>query len=177
MNLTCPNPENINPLQAGGFILTIDKLPDVSLFAQEASIPGFSLPTASQSSPFVNMNHAGDKISFNPLDIRFIIDANMKNYKAIDNWMRGLGFPESNSEYTGFLTEQARRMGGLSEQAKTVSDGSLFVIGSNQTPIQTISFIDLVPTSISGVPFSTNYTDPEPMLASVTFEYTLYKFI
>ena len=37
----------------------------------------------------------GDKMEFEDLNVRFLVDENLENYMEIQNWMRGLGFPES----------------------------------------------------------------------------------
>ena len=34
-------------------------------------------------------------MQFDDLTLRFMIDENLENYMEIQNWMRGLGFPES----------------------------------------------------------------------------------
>ena len=40
----------------------------------------------------------GDKMEFEDLSVRFLVDENLENYMEIQNWMRGLGFPESLQE-------------------------------------------------------------------------------
>ena len=40
----------------------------------------------------------GDKMEFEDLNVRFLVDENLENYMEIQNWMRGLGFPESFQE-------------------------------------------------------------------------------
>ena len=40
----------------------------------------------------------GDKMEFEDLNVRFLVDENLENYMEIQNWMRGLGFPESLQE-------------------------------------------------------------------------------
>ena len=41
----------------------------------------------------------GDKIEFGDLTIRFLVDEDLTNYMEIQNWIRGLGFPESPKEF------------------------------------------------------------------------------
>lgn len=177
MNLMCPNPASINPLLAGGFVLTIDKLPEISFFAQESAIPGMSLDPTSQATPFSNIKYTGDKINWSTFNVQFIIDASMVNYLAVDKWLRGLGFPESNEEFINFSKQWKDRQHGISEQAIESSDGTLFVIGGNQKPLKAIRFQNLIPTSLSGFSVKANYTDPEPITANVSFDYTLYNIL
>jgi len=50
--LTCPIPSNINPLSPNGFQFSIAKLPDLTYFAQQVTIPGISLPAFEANNPF-----------------------------------------------------------------------------------------------------------------------------
>jgi hypothetical protein len=40
----------------------------------------------------------GDKLIFGDLTLRFLVDEDLENYLEIQNWMRGLGYPESLQE-------------------------------------------------------------------------------
>lgn len=172
-NLTCPYPENINPLTSNGFLFTVEKLPELKYFSQSAVIPQISISQVDQSNPFVNLHHPGEKINFDPITVNFMIDENMNNYIAIYKWMIGLGFPESNQQYSDFLKNQRN---ALTEVNKVYSDGTLVVLGHDYTAVRTVEFVDLFPIALSSVEFSSNNTDAPPVIGSVTFSYNFYKF-
>ena len=37
----------------------------------------------------------GDKINYSTLDISFLVDENLNNYKELHDWISGLGFPSN----------------------------------------------------------------------------------
>lgn len=172
--LTCPLPENINPLSPNGYMFTLQRLPELSYFCQEVSLPAITLPEATQLNPFSKIPLSGDQIDFDTLRIQFLIDDKMKNYRAIHDWIVGLGFPENNSQYT--QTIEVSNMPGLSEVAKSTSDATLIILGNNNMPIQAIQFADCVPESLESITFVSNNQDVQYLIGSASFRYTYYKF-
>jgi hypothetical protein len=173
--LTCPLPENINPLSPNGYMFTLQRLPELSYFCQEVSLPAITLPEATQLNPFSKIPLSGDQIDFDTLRVQFLIDDKMKNYRAIHDWIVGLGFPENNSQYT--QTIEVSNMPGLSEVAKSTSDATLIILGNNNMPIQAIQFADCVPESLESITFVSNNQDVQYLIGSASFRYTYYKFI
>lgn len=174
INPTCPYPTNINPLYPGGFQLSITKLPELSFFCQTASVPTISIPNVSQSTPFSQVNLPGDKIEFSPLEINFLIDETMGNYLGIYEWLKGMGFPTSNNEYSNFLNSQDPR---LSEAAKVYSDGTLAILGSNYNTIKSIRIVDLIPVRLDSLEFNSTITELNPLIGRAIFTYSYYEFI
>lgn len=173
MKFSCPFPDNLNPLSPNGFQLIIDRLPGVTFFCQEAPIPNVILPDSVQGSPFVDISVPGDKLNFEPLTITFLVDEKMENWKSIFNWMNGLGFPESNEQYTDYIDSVES---GYSELQKFYSEARLIVFGNNLTQIQTINFVDIYPTSLGQLEFTNVSNDVQYLTATATFNYTLFKF-
>lgn len=171
--LSCPIPTNINPLSPNGFMFSIQRLPELTYFAQDVSLPAITLGSLSIATPFVNYPVAGDMVEFGDLTIPFLVDSNMSNYKAVFNWIRGLGFPENNTQYTEQVTSQL----ATSEVQASTSDATLSVLGSNNQVIQTIQFIDCIPTSLDTLTFTSTVQDVQYLVANVTFRYSYYRFI
>ena len=90
-----------SPIQ---FRFKCTKLPEVEFTCQTANIPGISLGGATQPTPLVDVPIPGDKINYDSLDITFLVDENLNNYKEIHDWLIGLGFPK---DYTQFQNLQA----------------------------------------------------------------------
>ena len=98
----------------------------------------------------------------------------MSNYLAIFNWIAGLGHPQEFEQYTSFQNRDPKFQ--MSELSKNFSDGTLNILGSNNTVVQTVLFVDLVPTALSGLTFATTNTDVTYITATATFEYTYFVF-
>ena len=156
-------------------MFTLRRLPELSYFCQEVSLPSISLPEATQLNPFSKIPLAGDQIDFDTLRVQFLIDEKMENYKAIHNWIVGLGFPENNSQYTAAI--EGGLLLGADEVAKSYSDATLVILGNNNVPIQVIQFADCVPESLESITFTSTNQDVQYLIGSVSFRYTYYKFI
>lgn len=171
--LTCPIPNNLNPLQSNGFLFGIQKLPEVSFFCQEANIPELILPQAEMPTPLVNTKLPGDKASYGDLIITFLIDENMANYVAIHNWLVGMGFPESWRQYSKFIQDRSDPT-TTSEMTAAVSDGILQVLNSSNNPVRTIRFVDVFPTSLTSLQLTSTTTETTYLAGNATFAYTYY---
>ena len=166
--LSCPFPANLNPLTSSGFKFSIQKLPDVSYFMQQVSLPSVQLGESIQSSNFVDAPLPGDRMVFDPLEITFIVDSSMANYTSIFNWVQGLGAPENHAQYSSFLT---------ASDNKVYSDATLQVLDPLGNSVKSIQFVDVFPVSLSALSFRSDVTDSEHLIATATFRYTLYKFL
>ena len=173
--LTCPYPENINPLSPNGYMFSVQRLPSLTYFCQEVNLPSLTLSSAIQSTQYSQIMLAGDMLEYSPLTVQFLVDQTMSNYKAIHDWINGLGFPENNQQYTNMLATSTNSMG--SEVAKSYSDGTLAILGNNNLPIQTVQFVDMYPESIESITFLSTSQDVQYLVGTVTFRYSYYKFV
>lgn len=164
---------NRNFLSPVGFKFTLAKEPKVAFFCNSASIPEISLETAIQPSYLKNIDVPGDKIFYNDLNIRFLVDENLENYMAIHNWITGLGFPESGQDYQDAITNDDN----IRDPKNVFSDGSLRILNSNLKDVAVVKFKDLFPTSISSLEFDATLPDVEYLTADVSFKYTVYNIL
>ena len=102
--LSCPVPTNINPLSPNGFMFTIAKLPELSFFCQEINLPGITLGEPAMFNPFAQVPIPGETLTYDSLNVKFLVDENMDNYVAIYNWIVALGFPTSYDQYVNFVS-------------------------------------------------------------------------
>ena len=177
--LTCPDPSNINPLSPTGFMLSIQKLPEVSFFSQEVTLPEITLPPIDMNTPLSRISITGEILTYGDLTINFLIDEEMKNYTAIFNWLKGLGFPKDHTQYTDFIDQQksASNSYGKSENLVSYSDGTLSILGSNNIPVKAFTFVDLHPTSLSSLQFVANATDVNYLIGTASFRYTYFDIV
>ena len=176
-NLTCPYPNNINPLSPTGFLLTIQKLPSVSFFAQEVTLPDVSLPAIDVNTPLSRLSITGETLSYGDFTINFMVDEDMQNYTAVYNWLKGLGFPKDHQQYSDFIdaSKQEGNLYNKSENLVSYSDGTLAILGSNNTVVQSFKFIDMHPVNLNSLQFTANATDVNYLIGSVTFRYTYFE--
>ena len=173
--LTCPLPQNINPLSPNGFNFSVFKLPSISFFCQQANLPGLTFGDPAFANPFASVPLPGDHITYDTLNVNFLIDENMANYRAIWNWIIALGFPQTYDQYITFVN--ADQSGVLNELAKNYSDATLEILGANNQPTATIQFIDIFPVSLDSIMFQSTNQDVPYLVGNATFRYSYYKFI
>lgn len=118
---------------------------------------------------------AGDMLEYSPLTVQFLVDQKMENYRAIHNWLTGLGFPEDHSQYSEMLEKSVVQ--SKSSLARSFSDGTLGILDNTGSTIQTIQFVDLFPESLESLTFTSTSQDVQYLVGSATFRYSYYKFI
>ena len=166
--------DNRNFLSPTGFKFGLKRSPGVAFFCNQANIPSLDLGVAEQPSYLKDIPLPGDKMQFGDLNLRFLVDEDLVNFMEIQNWMRGLGFPESLAEFNE-LKEEAI-LGPMGKSTEDVySDGTLQILSSNLIPKFQVVFNDLFPYSLSTVTFDATDTDIEYFTADVAFKYTIYE--
>ena len=166
--------DNRNFLSPTGFKFGLKRSPGVAFFCNQANIPSLDLGVAEQPSYLKDIPIPGDKMQFGDLNLRFLVDEDLVNFMEIQNWMRGLGFPESLAEFNDLKNEAI--LGPMGKSTEDVySDGTLQILSSNLVPKFQVVFNDLFPYSLSTVTFDATDTDIEYFTADVSFKYTLYQ--
>lgn len=174
--LSCsPVPSNINPLQNNGFLFSIQKLPEVTFFCQNVTLPELSLPATGTTTPLVNIPFPGDKLDFSQLTVSFLIDSEMKNYVAVHDWLIGLGFPENHTQYANFINSRTNTLNRTPSLA-AVSDATLNILGASSKTVRSIRFIGAFPTSLQSLQLETTNQDTRYLTANATFAYSYYTF-
>ena len=169
--------DNRNFLSPTGFKFTLTRTPKVAFFCNQANIPDLTLGVTMQPSYTKMLPTPGDIIEFGDLSLRFLVDENLENYMEIQNWIRGLGFPERLEQFAQ-LEESGLVQGDYVKDRQNIySDGTLQVLTSSQIPNFQIRFQDLFPYSLSTVTFDSTNTDIQYFTADVSFKYTIYNII
>jgi len=177
-----------SPIQ---FRFKCTKLPTVEFFVQSANIPGINLGSAQQNTPLYDMPLPGDKITFAALDMSFLVDENLNNYKEIHDWILGLGFPSNNQQFQDLQSAGSDRFPGSSRSTATTgtstpqplseggiySDAILTVLNSKNIAKTEIRFQNVYPTSLGGLNYDVRQTDVDYLSASVSFNYMNYDIV
>lgn len=173
--LSCPFPTNLNPLSPNGFKFSIDKIPELSYFCQEVTIPDIVLGDIFQSNPLTPIAIPGDQVTYSALSVTFLVDANMSNYKAIHNWIIGLGFPQN---YQQYIDQQASaRVSTVGASGNDYSDGVMAILDNSNNVVSNIHFVDLVPVTLGGLTFTSTSQDVQYLVGRADFRYTYYEFV
>ena len=170
---SCAIPIDVNPLSANGFRFSVTRIPEITYFCQRANLPEIALPPAIVDTPLSRIPLTGDKLSYSPLQVEFLIDSKFRNYLALYNWIRGNGFPDDHKQYTeqvniGRVTDE------ITEMMATISDATLGILDNTNNVIATVSYRDCVITSLTGLDFSSISSDIQYLTGTATFEYQSY---
>ena len=168
--------ENRNFLAPIGFKFNLQRSPGVAFFCNQANIPDLQLGVAIQPNPLRDIPVPGDKVEFGDLNLRFLVDEDLKNYMEIQNWIRGLGYPESTEQFDKLDKDGAsiipRRYKQMGDQI--YSDATLQILSSNMVAKFNVNFKELWPYTLTTLNFDATDTDIEYFTADVSFKYTLY---
>jgi hypothetical protein len=172
-------PSNINFLGQNGFRFSIKRLPGVNYFCQGVSIPSISMTAIESPTPFATVPRPGDRLSYEPLVIRFKVDEDLRNYFEIQKWLEGLGHPD-NLGQTRELSQNINsfQMAGtrpLGYWTTYLSDATLTILTSAKNANKNIFFYDLFPVALTELVFESTVTTIEYLEASVTFRYRKYQ--
>lgn len=168
-----------NFARPNGFRLVILNLPGVEFNCQMASIPEFSSnETPRIKTPLNDFPVVGTESTFAPLEVAFIVDEQLENYKQVYNWMKGIYFPQTHEQFA----DQIRKYKSLvpssspyNTESKLISDIHLMILDSNNATIATVKFIGAFPTSVGSLPLSiTQSSDFQYLTATASFSYAYY---
>ena len=169
---------NRNYMSPLGFKLILTKTPKVDFLCQSANIPQISMGPAIQPSYLKDIPVPGDKVLYDDLTVRFLVDEKMENYLAIYKWISGLGYPESLGQFKQLRTDDIRTNASASDDGDPryfeFSDATLQILNSNYKPSVLVNFKDAFPTSLSTLEFDVADRDYSYFTANVTFKYTIF---
>ena len=170
------------------FRFLINQLPKVQYFTVSANVPGITLGDATYATPLKDIPLPGEKLTYDDLNITFIVDENLENYIEIHNWLAALGFPKNREQFkthrsaTSNLPKATVGTSGdigdvkpITSDSPMFSDSVLTVLSNKNNPVVECRFEDCFPTSLSSLDYSQNQTDVEYLTAEVTFKYKIYE--
>ena len=165
---------NRNFLAPTGFKFSLKRCPSAAFFCNQANIPSLDLGIAQQTSYLKDLDIPGDKIVFGDLNLRFLVDEDLFNYMEIQNWIRGLGYPEKLSQLKD-LAEDGKIKSRFGQAGENIySDATLQILSNNLVPKFQVFFNDVFPYSLSTISFDATDTDIDYFTAEASFKYTIY---
>ena len=174
------------------FKFSILKLPKVEYFCTAVNIPGIELSSGGQQGTMLkDIPLPGNKLTYEPLQMRFLVDENLENFQEIHGWLVGLGYPRDHTEFQNLLASGTDRFPGRSTAVKTepgkdrnatadiggtYSDATLTVLTSKNNAQLEIRFRDVYPTGLTGLQYDQQAGDVDYLTATVSFNYLVYDF-
>ena len=177
-----------SPIQ---FRFKMTKLPQVEFFVQTANIPGITLGESSMPTPLKDISMPGDKVSYQSLDISFLVDENLNNYKELHDWIIGLGFPQDHTQFKNLLSTGSDRFPGTtsstaatgtsipqpSSEGAIYSDATLTVLNSKNIAKTEIRFQNVYPTTLGSLSYDIKAGDVDYLQVNASFNYMYYDIV
>ena len=190
-NITDRTPSKFDYASPIQFRFKITKLPLVEFTIQTANIPSVTLDEVQQPTRLKPIALPGSTLSFGNLDLSFLVDENLNNYKELHDWLIGLGTPESDSQFSGLLATGSDRFAGSTASSAATgsgtatplnegaiySDATLTVLNSKNIPKTEIRFKNVYPTFLAGLSYDIKANDVSYIQASATFSYMGYEIV
>ena len=110
---------NKSILNKNNFKLIIQKTPTVEYYVQTVAIPGLTFEeTVQPVGVGVDAFFPGDKVSFDTLNVSFLVDEDLQNYQEMYNWMTEIVPVASSSDYQRLTGSTMNTLGVSSSDQK-----------------------------------------------------------
>jgi hypothetical protein len=157
--MSATQPKNFNNATVNNFKFLMGKIPEVEYFCQSVNIPSITLGEAIQATPILDRPLPGDKLTYGEMSIEFIIDEEFRSWEALHNWMVSIGKPVSTNQY---------------DFDGQFTDATLILTTNNSNPLMEIRFIDIYPTSLGDLNFTTQ-GNADPLIGDASFRFRGYE--
>ncbi len=172
---------NLNFLTPSQFVFTMQRLEGVAFTCQTANIPNISMSSSLQATRMKDTPLPGDTLVFGDMLITFLIDENMTNFKALQDWMVQITADLDTDDYNAYINRQAEfptaRSATLKPIAPTMTDATMSITDSNNKVNIEVRFKDLFPTSLEAIQFDITDTTMPYLTASASFAYSHYEIV
>ena len=170
---------NINKslLNGNNFRLLIEKIPTTEYFVKSATIPQLSFTELSvESGVGISAFYPGDKAEFGTLDVSFLVDEDLINYKEIYDWIDAIvPLADPLSYERGSTTTSTDTNIFSSEDALLQTSQITLITNTNKNlPNKFFRFYDAFPISLGGITFESG-ADNETISVDVSFRFTYYR--
>ena len=172
--------------QANQFKVFFPIFPITEWFVVRANIPSVQLGVADQYTPFVQVQVAGDHLTYGDFSITFIVDENLKNYMEMYNWVKNIGFPFSHAQFNTLeRPDYQDKSGGTNYDAESdtyskANDRDLYtdivlqIMTAKNNLIATCEIYEAFPITIGAIEYSQQETDMTYATCEVGFAYSWF---
>jgi len=152
---------NTSLLGPTSFRLSIMRLPEVTYFCQSANVPSISVEQLDRANMFVDIKEIG-KPSYGDFNISFLVDEDLKNWKSIHDWMRGVAPFDDFTE-------------NIDPYADHRSDAILMITTGAMNPNVEITFKGCFPSEMGEIAFDSKDTEIDPIVVDLTFGFDSFE--
>ena len=171
------NPINTDLLQSTKFRVTFSRLPGITYFCNSANLPGISLTEIPMPTPFVELYLPGEKAIYDTFNITFLVDEDLRAWTELHDWIRGATFPTNFEEYANLArTQPGANIRGIQQRPPVYSDGMLTIYTNKNNANFRVKLIDLFPTNIGSLTFSSSDSAENIVTADATFRFSYFNY-
>ena len=170
-------PSNQNPAQSTKFQLHFDRLPDMTFFCQAVNIPGISIQAYPQPTQFVELYTPGNKLQYETLEIKFIVDEDYQSWQSVHDWIRAMSFPHDFEEYVNLKLQNRNMPPGSTSLPPQYSDAYLSLYTNKNNENFKIKFIDCFPITLSEIHLDVENNADTIIYGEASFKFSYYNFI
>jgi hypothetical protein len=172
-------PANQNLAQSAKFQLNFERLPYLTFFCTSVNLPGLSIDPQVQKTLFVESYVPGDKLHYQNLGVKFLIDEDYRSWESVHDWVRGMAFPVNFQEYKDLKLQQRQPLASsiIKEDKPQYSDAILSIYTNKNNPHIQIRFRDCFPISLSSVDFNVENNADTILTGDASFKFTYYDII
>ena len=160
-DITVRQPSNTNYIQNTGFFFNIQRLPSVQFFCQEVNLPAVNFDAIIQPTRFINVKHPAGKLNFENLEVTFIVDEDMANWREVFEWLKTIVPIEDTDDQISADDHYC--------------DATLTLLNSAMNENLRVTFKNCFPTALSGLQFITTPGETEPQTATMTLTFDTYE--
>lgn len=169
---------NKSILNKNNFKLIIQKVPTVEYYVQTVTIPGLTFEeTVQPVGVGVDAFFPGDKVSFDTLNVSFLVDEDLENYQEMYNWMTQI-VPVADSKDYQLLTGTTMNtlgVSGLDEKGENLVSQITLVTNTNKNiPNRYFRFYDAFPISLGSLEMQSG-AETAPVTCEVQFRFNFYE--
>ena len=190
-NIQTRQPSKMDYASPVQFRFKIAKLPQVEFFIQTVNLPGISIGEANIPTPLYDYPVPGEEIVYQGLDISFVGDENLNNYKELHDWLSGLGFGKNHQQFADMRATGTDRFPGTVAstaasgtatpgplpEGSIYSDATLTILNSKNIAKTEIRFQNVFPTSIGSLSYDVKAGDVDYLQTQASFSYINYDIV
>src|SRR3974390_745165 len=154
------NDIDYNYLKPNAFRLVLHNMPKVSYFCQTANLPGIQLDSATQPTPFYQVPHSGTEALHDDLHITFLVDAHLRNFGELYNWIKSIGMPEDNQQFIDWKYANVNKsLTKRTDESGIECDATLHVLTAKGNPSILVALKGVWPSQLASLDFDAAITD------------------
>ncbi len=157
---------NTSTLSGSHFTFSIPSYENLNFNIQTANLPSVMTSPKEIITPVGSTHLAGDKLRYEVLEVGFIVDETLNDWREVYNWLRALA--------TSNMIDAVNDNQYVTYQKPLYTDAVLMILTNSLHVNLTCSFHNLFPISLSGIDFSTKDVEDRKIFANAQFAFDYY---